>query len=548
MSAILSAIGRGFTSSTIIRKLATNYPQYSNELLGLQAAGYSGHQILRKIYNKKTGKNLDEDSFLTEHEKTMKKDAQRKKTRALTTLGVLGAVGAGAAGAIHLAGRNAAIQPTQILPAIRGAQQGARQQPTINVGPRQIGNQQAQLPYHQKNLPGPIKGLYRPIGPIGPKPQPSQGPQAPIQGNNAPNVNPPINPVSSAMSIKDAFKNQRDPLQSIQLVKNLNLETRFQNAIKSGYDPETTSEILKMILPKEARVELEKVPGGLESIVEDYSKHLQSDQQNQQQQPEQQMQAPQVAQAPQQQMPLQQEQQQLPIEQNQVSNPREMNQVQPIEQELPSLQENRNEVAPLEEFEPETQGNLTMLPNGKMGQIESVKNGNATVNVDGKTKIFKEDALTKEPLGTEQAVRHLINSIPENLKSTSLQSAIHFNIEGKDVMLTQFYDGKIAWYLDVPESTYQQISLGTYKPKGQGITGIGEYNPGAIDSRGAGFHTEIKINPKYSKENKGKTWGYASNMYSLLHNIQPIIHKISKEKYDQEGNLIQPKPRKKAKD
>ena len=144
----------------------------------------------------------------------------------------------------------------------------------------------------------------------------------------------------------------------------------------------------------------------------------------------------------------------------------------------------------------------------------------------------------------ENAVRYIVDNIPENLKSTSLQSAVH--IPGMNILLTQFYDGKWAFYKDFPEDIYRNISMGTYEPKGEAKTGIGEYKPGVVDSRGAGFHQEVKMNPKYSKENKGVTWGYADNEYGLMKSIQNILHKISKEKYDEQGKLTSPKKRKKS--
>jgi hypothetical protein len=195
--------------------------------------------------------------------------------------------------------------------------------------------------------------------------------------------------------------------------------------------------------------------------------------------------------------------------------------------------------------EPITIGNLAVMPKGDIGEVESVKNGIAKININGKIQDKKLSEIKQEPKGIEDAVRDIVNSIPEGMKSTALQTMVHVPLEGLNLLLTQFYDGKWAWYKDVPENVYHSIALGTYEPKGEATTGIGKYKPGVLDSRGAGFHTEIKMNPKYSKENKGITWGYATSEYGVMHSIQNILHKISKEKYDSEGNIQVPKKRKK---
>ena len=191
-----------------------------------------------------------------------------------------------------------------------------------------------------------------------------------------------------------------------------------------------------------------------------------------------------------------------------------------------------------------TKGSLAGTPDG-VGEIKSISGDNALIEVNGKNKQVKLDQLQEPPKDLDEATRHLVNLIPEDLKSTAIQSAVHVNLPGeKNVTLVKFYDGKIAWYLDVPDDIYSSVALGTYEPKGKAKTGIAEYKPGVIDSRGAGFSEQIRMNPLYSKENRDKTWGYAKNEYDALAMIQPTLKQMSKEKYDEKGNLIQPKKRK----
>jgi hypothetical protein len=571
MAAIISAIARGFTSNQILRKLATNYPQYSNALLGAQAAGYTASKILSKIHQKKTGENLPEEAFMTEYEKARKKDDIRKRDRALTTIGVLGTAGALAAGGAYLANRNAAIQPSQILPAVsrpgsgyhlgnvphtinarttkinanqKGLPQGQQGQkllpknygymsPEVLDAQKQLPNLQKQLPNLQKQLPfNPISGKQ-----IGNAPPPPQNPPQSLKGigyNTSPSPimpTPPTEPTPSPHTpLRDALAPQRNPAQSVDLVKNLKLETAFNNIIRSGHDLETTSELVKLSVPREVKKILEKRPGGIEAIVEDYTNHLLQNQESVQettQQDQPQNDNPDVQQT---QQPEPKQELQQPV----------INEIQEAQQEQPQQE--------LESQTPEIlkPSNLGISPKGEIGEIQSIENGIAKINVDGKVKDFKEKDVKKSPEDLEEAVRFIVNSVPENMKSTVLESTLLIPLPGMNVMVTKFYDGKYAWYTDVPENVYNDISLGTYAPKGQAITGIAQYQPGIFDSRGAGFDQEIKKNPKYSKENKGKTWGYAENKYALTHSIQSILHKISKERYDEKGQLIQPKTRKKS--
>jgi hypothetical protein len=198
----------------------------------------------------------------------------------------------------------------------------------------------------------------------------------------------------------------------------------------------------------------------------------------------------------------------------------------------------------IEKVEPEKiiEKKIAMLPSGDIGEIESEKNGIAKINVNGQEKHRKLDEIKQEPPDLETAVNYMIDSIPEKEKSTAMQESIY--VPELKLMLTKFWDGKIAWYLDVDEDLYDNIALGLYQPKTKGKTGIAEYNPGVIDSRGAGFSEQISRNPKYSKEAKGKLWGYANNKYDALNHIRQILLKKSKERYDEEGNLIVPRKRK----
>jgi hypothetical protein len=498
---IFQAIGRGYGARSILGAIGRKLPQYANTINTAYYTGYSANTILSRIASKADGKNYDPDLFLTEHEQVQKRDQSQKRKAAMQLVAAAGTAGAVAAGAYALMRRNRAIQPDEILPAPHQRKQiGGKQQLALPHNPQQAP--QAQQP--------------PPSQPIQPITMPQQQQQQEQQ--QAPQPTPP------------------DLMKTVDLLKNLREDQRFRNIIEGGYDLPTTTSILRAAMPKQIAQILEKSEGGLERVVNDYTQYLKQANEQQKEMIEQnkpenfaEMTKSTIAQAPQEQTPVMQEfqkaqQQQAPAQSQQMPH-------QPIAEVAQQM------------IPPAPSKPLVSLKNGRIGEVESEKGPIAQVNINGKLHKEKTSALNREPPDVEQAVREVINSIPENMKSTAVQSMVH--IPGLNIMISQFYDGKWAYYLDMPEDIYQSVALGTYQPKGQAVTGIGEYKPGVADSRGAGFHQEIKVNPKYSKENKGITWGYATNEYSLLHNIQGIIHKISKERYDENGKLIEPKAKKK---
>lgn len=494
-STILGAIGRGYSARTILGAIGRQFPDKARMISDAYHIGYTGEQLLSRIASKKDKQNYSPDQFMTDREKAQRNYNETKKKALLQSLAAAGTLAAVGAGMYALMQRNKSPVPSDEEASKPEKEREGSPLPTV----------QFQTTALQQQLP-----------------------QTSLQQPNQEQISPEILP------------RQQEPIytKAVDLVKNIKEESRFNNLVGAGYDDETTELMLRSTLPRETISLLDKAPGGLEQLVKDYSLYMKENpqvspyQKNLEREREQ-FESQSLPESAQEQVELQQ----VPS----LSPP----QAQPSAQQSPSQIQSEQQFIQQQPIETPLQATkpLASLKNGKVGEIEDVKNGVATVNVNGKT--FKEKAsnITTEPPEIESAVREVINSIPENLKSTALQTLVY--IPENRVLLSQFYDGKWAWYLDFDEDTYKKIALGTYQPKGQGKTGIAEYQPGVADSRGAGFHNEVKINPKYSKENKGKTWGYASNEYALLHSVQPIIHKISKERVDEQGNIITSKPRKK---
>ncbi len=513
-ASIFSAIGSGYSARTILRSIGQRFPAQANNIATAYYAGYTAEQILSRIASKKDKKHYDPEDFLTEHEKTRNRDDKQKTQALMKAVAAVGATGALAAGAYALYKRNLPVHG-QVLPALA---------------------QQRQLPAPQQQLALPAPGT-----PSQSAQQRTPPPQTPIVPPMGMGQNQP--PPQTQQQV--APTPPQDIQKSVDLVKNLRETSRFENIIGAGYDDDTTALILRKTVPKEMLHIIDQKEGGLKQVVEDYRQFIKSASQKQsQEQNEQNKFETPIQNAPPEQAELKETITPSEIQSNDFLK-HTVNEQPPV-QKNPTLQEDLNARREQKEAIPlQATKQLAITPSGKIGEVESVKNNVATMNVDGQKKKEKENAIVHEPPDTEEAVRQIINSIPEGMKSTALQSMVH--IPEHNILLTQFYDGKWAYYFGVPEEMYKNIALGTYEPKGQGVTGIAEYKPGVSDSRGAGFHTEIKMNPTFSKENKNKTWGYASNEYSLLKGMQEIIHKISKEKYDESGNLIQPKARKKPK-
>jgi hypothetical protein len=522
-SAIFGAIGRGYSARTILQNIGRRFPQQAQNIATAYYAGYTAQDILARIASRKDNKHYDPDDFLTDHERTRNRDDKQKTQALMKAVAVAGATGAIAAGAYQLYKRNLPVRP-EVLPAL----------------PKH--NAQGQLPAPQQQLALPAPAPRHP-------PRPNN-PQSPL---NRPNQ--PINPI---MGVQPQSQQQQQPIQNVpqqqmepqapardiqktvDMIKNLRESARFENVIDGGFDDDTTALILRKTAPKELLQIIDQKEGGLKQVVDDYRQFLKSSKQ-QQPQEQQKQQTPSFSNPPPERAEIKESVTPQEIQNNDITQPnRQQNMAETKPVSLNPQNTNvQNTPLAIQNTKP-----LGMTANGKIGEIEGVKNNVTTMNMDGKQTKEKESSIIQEPKDLEPYVREIVDSIPEGMKSTHFQSMVH--VPGLDLMLIQFYGGKWVWYKDVPKEKYSSIAMGKYTPKGQAITGIGEYDPNVTDSRGAGFDQEIKKDPMYSKENKNITWGYADNEYSLLNNIQESLHKISKERYDKSGNLIQPQKRKRT--
>lgn len=239
-SVITNAILHGYTSRTILGQIARQYPKHANKINNALSLGYTAETILKHISDSKNEYN--EDDYLTSHEKTMRNDKTRRKKNALGLLGALGTAGAAAAGGYAYATRN---RP-QVLPAPpRRPPPQARGQ-TINITPGRPGGGQPQLRGPQDRL--------------GPPTQQRPGPQRPGTPPASPNA-PKNQPV------------QRTPQQNVNIIQNMREEGLIKSALEIGSIP-TAALVIKNLMPKAKFALLDKLPGGIEQVLQDYAVHL----------------------------------------------------------------------------------------------------------------------------------------------------------------------------------------------------------------------------------------------------------------------------------
>jgi hypothetical protein len=170
---------------------------------------------------------------------------------------------------------------------------------------------------------------------------------------------------------------------------------------------------------------------------------------------------------------------------------------------------------------------LAQLPNGDLGEIESIKNGVVKLNVNGQVKHRKLSDVITEPEEVRLALNDILQ-IPESERSAAMD-LLHYTPQHK-LLHIMFPDGKIAWYEDVPEDVVDEILEAKGTPKTTGKTKTGEeWAAGVPESRFATVSAKITRNPKYSKDNEGITWGYTQKQYDKFKRLRIQAKRKRKE-------------------
>lgn len=491
MNPLAQGMALGYTGQQLLNFLTKAIPSLSPKISQAQKAGHSIEKIINFL-----GKTMEAQSY----PKNMTQNqihGQKTKEKEALTKGLL------AKGAALLGTGLATAAVSRALPTLASGlmQQGST--PPVPNQPTNPGGTPPTLPTPQQ--PQPSVPTQQPQGPTSPIPSPNQPvtPQATLA--TSPSQQPPVNNNNiNIPNLQQSTQPEVNPLQSKQVPPLPQaLQKQVESMLAAGNDVENIAGTIKATQPQVAK-EYEKTTNvAIADAVKQFAE----------------------------------------------TNPIQTRKPEPMEGEQPPInRENALLESEIKPSKPLEKKSVVALPNGDIGEVTDIRQGIATVNANGKTYRRKVEDLIQEPEDIEEATRQLMKFIPEGDKSTSIQNSIFFNLPGEKedvpILLTKFWDGKIAWYKGIDENSYRQIALGTYEPKTSGKTSIGEYKPGVIDSRGAAFHQLVKMNPLFNKENKGKTWGYADNEYDALKSMQSTLKTMSREKVNETGNIVEKRPRK----
>lgn len=233
---IAQAISKGFSSTQVLKHIAKKYPEYSNVINTSLAAGYTAEMILKKISGKE-GKSKNSDQFLTEHEKTVRKDKENKKqdrVNALSALGAAGAVGAGLYGLSQMGRAGQAIRPSEII----------QTQKPLGIPATQM----------RRGLPAPGQPAGATQAPTAP-PMPTPPPVAPT----AP---PTPSPVQGKAS---------------DIINSLNIGSQVKNIATINTAKDTAAVIEQHMLTKEQKKFLKKNNINLEQVVGQYLQEVEAE-------------------------------------------------------------------------------------------------------------------------------------------------------------------------------------------------------------------------------------------------------------------------------
>jgi hypothetical protein len=453
---LLKALASGYTSKQIVDFLIRKFPQHASKIQAAVAMGYGPDKIIRYLTGGRKGVNGNDnfsEGIQTEHTQTREADINRRQNV-----------------------NNAALAGAGLAATGLGAYALSRSLP-----------QAAQAAFGIS--PGP--GTPPPQPPTGTPPRPGTPPMQPATGiqvqpqSPVPPPGPPPGPSPQPTQIqvqKQPLQIGQQPSQPVQPVQPVveEAENLFE-MIKAGKTPkgEKPTNFMKF-----AKYLMSKGDISDPETLNNFQKWWQSTEGQKRGSPL-------------------REFEKFRFEANWLPHSKENKKETPLKKE-PEL--------PIEIEKPKVEEKgLAALPSGQIGQIESVKNGIAKVNVDGQIKHRKLSELIQEPEEIRNAIQDILQ-IPESERSAVFDFV---NYDSKDKRLyVQFPTGKTVVYLDVDPSHAGAIRESKGVPKTSGETKTGErWMAGVPDSRGAEFFARIKADPKYSKANEGKTWYYLEDVY-----------------------------------
>jgi hypothetical protein len=184
----------------------------------------------------------------------------------------------------------------------------------------------------------------------------------------------------------------------------------------------------------------------------------------------------------------------------------------------------------------ESIGSLALTPQGDLGEIESIKNGIATIDSNGNKKTRKLSEIETSPLPAKDLADLHADLIAGIEKHTGQQVSRNVNWAGYDPETRQLAyiphnSDKLYTYDNIPEEDVKQLTNFLTQRKSSGDNFIGAWQSGTKSPIGAAMYAMIQ---KLQKERGGKGKEYSGKFQSVYSALEPAISASKKKKKEQE--------------
>lgn len=491
MSAIVQALGSGFSAQQILKYLSQNNPKLAQQISSALNAGHSVDHVLNYIQrnSNKIGK-LIPDQGERRKNPNLFKEAQQSIHPAISNatkfgLGTAAALG-GAAVAAPIASQASQYALSRALP------------PALTQGgPAALGSNPAQ------QIGAQVASLAQPSqlgGNTGINTQQILQNNAVSKSQQPPNVSQPNIPQPQQVLQPKAIS-----INPVDVLDKFKSKQKVDELASTGNDAQSIGGFFRKFHPQIAK-DIEKEAGlDLENVIEGY---LAKKGQNSQK-------APEIAQ---------------------------------------KLNEIEGKAALHEAESPKVAKGSTVASSQGIGEILELRNGQAIVDIDGKKVKVPESELQSEPEEIRDSKFDFDPaSIPEDLRSAPLNEVyvpgnrkhvtVKYNAGLKPVRYQYFRkDGK-----PISEDFIEKIKKGVQLPVSSGLNFWGGWNADESDSRGSANHEELVSNAQLEgeKDNPSKEYWFVKEEAIYEH---PYLEKAGKEqlrKLEKEFNEAQKKSKKK---
>lgn len=444
MSPLTQAISQGFSAEQILQYLLRQSPQYSKQIKKALSQGFSASEVVKYLGGGRKGVN-ENDSALTENEKTRKSDYDKQKNLENNIGKGALAVGGAALGAYGLSRAGQSIIP----PVLPQSQElfNPKEGVEINVTPR-IAQQTKQIEF--------------------------QPPHETIQQAKQPDVPPTSSPIVQPPPQSQPI--QQPTINFGDVLENIGLKYKV-DALREQNPPDVISKVLKYGMRKDQIKEIESRLGApIDDFVNGY---LQS--------------------AP------------------------------PVE----TMQEKVSKGVPFGNKEKE-QGSTVILPDGSVGIVDSIKQGIAAVNSEGKIRRKKLDDLIESPL-PEKDLSDLYRDVISGVeKETGQDVSRMVSWAGYDPRTNELafvpHEGGLYTYDNISEEDVKELTNILSQRKTSGENFIGAWTQSSNSPIGASMS---KLIQKLQKERGGKGSEYKGKYEKIYDALEPAKLAL-KRKYKEE--------------